>query len=356
MACNSTTGKHANEGLNIIAPILTGILSQGGSIGFLAMSFYGSDAGNAVGSDTPCPRFSGCGYDPRQAAVAAEGLAFLRGLAPALRRVPLQVQEYAPMINGYGRGPTFEPGAYGGAWMLASSVQFAAQGIDRVFHWGIDEAFGSDGHHLYYANAWVMAAARKLFGASSAANISVLVTPGGDAAGRQTPAVAVAHPHPHPQVEKDEGQEVATCGSTTTASGVGGMLAARAAAGGNAAQGIGLLVSLFNQRKDCTNETTVSVTFQCPTPSACESEGGSRGEGEGGGVAEDGSAPRVRLMRLNHTTSVYGQILRHAGQHEGWLNHQDGEIYPLGGQQADAMLTLTGLAVRNTPFSFAILC
>jgi hypothetical protein len=56
----------------------------------------GSDSGNAVGSDASCPRFSGCGYDPQQARVAGEGLALLRGLAPALRDVPLQVQEYAP--------------------------------------------------------------------------------------------------------------------------------------------------------------------------------------------------------------------------------------------------------------------
>jgi hypothetical protein len=66
MACNSTSGAHANEGLNLIGPMVAGILSRNGSIGFLAMSFYGSDAGNEIGSEKPCPRFSGCGYDPRQ--------------------------------------------------------------------------------------------------------------------------------------------------------------------------------------------------------------------------------------------------------------------------------------------------
>eukprot|EP01043_Picozoa_sp_COSAG02_P004041 COSAG02_NODE_102_length_36716_cov_233.851025_21_plen_418_part_00 len=66
IACNRTTGAHANEGLNIIRPMLAGILARNGSVGFLAMSFYGSDAGNEVGSDTACNRFSGCGYDPRQ--------------------------------------------------------------------------------------------------------------------------------------------------------------------------------------------------------------------------------------------------------------------------------------------------
>ena len=66
MACNKTSGLHANEGLNLIGPMITGILSRNGSIGFLAMSFYGSDAGNEIGSNQSCPRFTGCGYDPRQ--------------------------------------------------------------------------------------------------------------------------------------------------------------------------------------------------------------------------------------------------------------------------------------------------
>lgn len=213
------------------------------------------------------------------------------------------------MINGHRRGPTFEPGAYGGAWTLASSVQLAAQGVDRVFHWGCDENFSEDGHHIYYGNAWVMASARKLFGPSSAANVSVLVAPG-DAPDGQTLAVS-----------KQAGEMSAdVCASTTTASGVGGPL--------RNGTGIGLLVSVFSQRKDCTAATTVSVAFQCPTPSACG----------------EGAAPAVRIMVLNHTTSVYGQILRAAGDHEGWLRYDDGEAYPLGGAPANSMLTPTGLA------------
>lgn len=77
--------------------MLLGILEKGGSIGFLAASFYGSDSGNAAGSVDSCPGFAGCGYDARQAAVAGEGLRFLRTLSPALHDVPLQVMEFAPM-------------------------------------------------------------------------------------------------------------------------------------------------------------------------------------------------------------------------------------------------------------------
>jgi len=49
--------------------------------------------------------------------------------------------------------------------------------------------------------------------------------------------------------------------------------------------------------------------------------------------------PLVQLMVLNHTTSVYSQIRRYAETNEGWLRHNDGEIYPL-----KAMLTPMGLA------------
>ena len=36
---------------------------------------------------------------------------------------------------------------------------------------------------------------------------------------------------------------------------------------------------------------------------------------------------------------MYDQIRRHAARNEGWLNYDDGEVYPLG-----TMLTATGLA------------
>ena len=36
--CNSTVGKHANEGLALIVPMLRSILRAGGTIGFLAGS------------------------------------------------------------------------------------------------------------------------------------------------------------------------------------------------------------------------------------------------------------------------------------------------------------------------------
>lgn len=300
-ACNSSSGPHANEGLNLIVPMIQGILSKGGSIGFLATSFYGGDHGNAPGSDTPCARFAGCGYDPLQARAAAEGLRYLRALSPALAAVPLQVQEYAAMVNAHGRGPTYEPGAFGGAWTLASCVEFAARGIDRVFHWDIGfhwarrRGFDGAGHSLFYANAWVMAAARKLFGPSATARrVSVLVVPPGGGRGETLARTAGGG---------------GACGNTS-ASGIGGALPDEA--------GVGLLLSVFSPRKDCAEPASVSVSFDC---ASCV------------------ETPDVRLMVLNRTTSVYDQVQRRAARDEGWLQHDDGEVYPL-----PMMLTAAGLA------------
>jgi hypothetical protein len=228
--------------------------------------------------------------------------------------------------------------------MLASCVQFAAHGIDRVFHWGDSEQLTVNGESLYFSNAWVMVAARRLFGTSSAPNVSVLIaSDSGVDAGR----LSSRHPATLAGLQQqllttDNSERVgssSSCAATTTASGIGGLLAPKrdkidinTGTGPNAhaaKPGIGLLVSVFNRRKDCDDETTVRVGFQCPETAAC-------------GHLID-AAKSVSLMVLNHTSSVYGQILQHARGHEGWLSYSDGEVYPLAGPHAK-MLTPTGMA------------
>ena len=169
---------------------------------------------------------------------------------------------------GSGRhGISFEPGAFGGAWTLATCVELAALGIDRVFHWDIGAGTGgydarqsvdAAGHVLFFSNAWVMAAARKLFGPSPAAKVSVLAAPTAQDAAR--------------------GPASSGCSATTTASGIGGALP-----GGGA--GVGLLLSVFNPQKSCCDPVAVSATFERA--------------GLGGGT------PALQVMVLNQTTSVY---------------------------------------------------
>jgi len=313
MYCNSSTGKHANEGLTLIGPILTSILQKGGTIGFLAMSYYGTDQGNFISSNQACPKLAGCGYDPRQARVAAEGLRQLRTIDPALADVTLQVHEFAAMDNGHHHGASFEPGAFGGAWTLATCIEFASQGIDRVFHWNIGAGTGgygqeassidSAGHKLYFGNAWVMAAARKLFGSSKLANVSILV----DASAATTGSESVST---NTLARQLQGKIVSTgaC-ANTTASGIGGP---------SSTAGVGLLLNIFSQRKDCSDSVDVELAFVC---AACISE------------------PQVEIMVLNHTTSVYEQILKYAASQKGWLAYDDGEVYPL-----NMMLTPKGVS------------
>lgn len=230
------------------------------------------------------------------------------------------------MTNGYGRGPTYEPGAYGGAWTLASCVQFAAHGIDRVFHWEDSEKLTAAGDSLYFSSAWVMVAARRLFGTSSTANVSVLVAPNG-AGGRGRPPTLAMLPQ---KIESTGLVGSSPCSMMTSASGIGGLLGlATDGSAGAEKSGIGLLVSVFNRRKDCTDETSVRVSFQCPATITCAQSVGAKGT--------------VRVMILNHTSSVYEQIMQDAGEHEGWLSYGDGEIYPLAGPTKASMLTPTGM-------------
>ena len=246
------------------------------------------------------------------------------------------------VINGYGRGPTYEPGAYGGAWMLASSVQFAAHGINRVFHWSDSEQLTVNGGNLYFSNAWVMVAARRLFGTSSAQNVSVLFVSDSIVGARglslRHPATLAGFQQPVLTTQNNKRVDPSYCATTTTASGIGGLLApesdktdiiAGTQANANGAKpGIGLLVSVFNQRKDCTDETTVRVDFPCPETATC---------------GHRMNATSVSLMVLNHTSSIYEQILQDARGQEGWLSYGDGEVYPLAGPNTK-MLTPKGMA------------
>ena len=123
------------------------------------------------------------------------------------------------------------------------------------------------------AQAWVMAAARKLFGPSPLATVSVLVAPtvhplplprpAARAHGQRLPLETLARPTggtgaggagAADRTSSDAGGAGATCSNTTTASGIGGTLPD--------GTGVGLLLTVFNQAKSCTDPVSVSVTFE----------------------------------------------------------------------------------------------
>ena len=209
--------------------------------------------------------------------------------------LPLQVMEYGAQQNKLGRVDS-QPGAWGGSWTLASSIQLARSGIERAFHWGYgDRGFGNGRTicakplsrcGLYGGNIWAAAAAGHLF---AAGNATILHQENGT---NSTPARA-----------PDDGG--------VSASGIGGW-----GAGGE----LRLLVTLFDPRKDRHDLTRVAVTFDRP--------------------AEWSRRPRLsrRTMLLNRSTSVYDAI-RDAAAGGILLNASDPNVYTL-----KHMLTKAGVA------------
>ena len=208
----------------------------------------------------------------------------------------LQVMEYGAQQNKLGRVDS-QPGAWGGAWTLASSIQLARSGIERAFHWGYgDRSFGNGRTicakllspcGLYGGNIWTAAAAGHLF---AAGNATILHQENGT---NSTPARA-----------PDDGG--------VSASGIGGW-----GAGGE----LRLLVTLFDPRKDRHDLARVAVTFDRP--------------------AEWSRRPRLsfRTILLNQSTSVYDAIFRNASAAGILLNASDPNVYTL-----KHMLTKAGVA------------
>ena len=92
-----------------------------------------------------------------------------------------------------------------------------------MFHWGTGDfgrgGFDAEGHTLWWANAWVMAAARKLLGPASA-NVSVLLATAADGGGVSArPAATLARR----SSDGDEQHPTDVC-ANITASGIGGPL------------------------------------------------------------------------------------------------------------------------------------
>ena len=210
--------------------------------------------------------------------------------------LPLQVMEYGTQQNKLGRVDS-QPGAWGGAWTLASSIQLARSGIERAFHWGYGDRDFGNGRTicakplspcgLYGGNIWTAAAAGHLF---AAGNATILHQENGT---NSTPARA-----------PDDGG--------VSASGIGGW-----GAGGE----LRLLVTLFDPRKDRHDLARVAVTFDRP--------------------AEWSRRPRLsfRTILLNQSTSVYDAIFRNASAAGILLNASDPNVYTL-----KHMLTKAGVA------------
>lgn len=303
VACNASALGNLNTS---VGPIVSSIAQQSG-FSFLAGSFYGGNRNcpqapgapddpndrtidASAGRDNP-PRV--CGFDPEQAALSTKGLIYLRNLAgKEYQNVPLQFQEYGILDNSQGRiSPG--PGAFGGAWTLATSVRAAAEGLERAFHWGFFDLVSRERGpraRLYYAHAWVSATLKRLFGSlTSAAGRLVILS---DEIDISPPRTSSDYP--------------------ISAYGIGAEVPG----------GVGLFVSAFSPDKYNTDDANITVRFRCPASlRAC---------GRG--------SLRVQYMLLDRNTSTYNVLYRDAAA-AGWLQYNDSVIYGV-----NEMLTPEGIA------------
>ena len=255
--------------LNATVAIAAGLAAAGSPISFFAESFYGMARGS--------PSLTS-GYDPLLATEAVEDLLALRTIA-GKRNATLQLMEFGTLQNAHGRSSP-EPGAFGGAWTLATSTRAAALGVTRAFHWDIFEEFG--GARLYFSSAWLSTAMCRLFGSAPQRRPTL----GEQAAVRVLAGGTATTPE---------------AGGETTASGVAGIT-------GNGSS-VGLLVGLFNPDKQHAGPAVeAKVSFPCPVADCLE------------------KPPAVRVWLLNKSTSTYDSLRRHA-KAAGWLANDDGEVY-----------------------------
>jgi len=196
-----------------------------------------------------------------------------------------------------------DPGAFGAAWTLASSVQFALAGIERAYHWGTgDRNFANDDGlcstsisptkcNLYNGNSWLQATAAKYFGADAGRTTTVLQAP---------------------SFEK----------GATSVSGIAGW----SYQNGTGDSEFCSLISVFAPEANQSNPVEVKLQFSLSQLSVTH-------------------AVKIKTTVFNRTTSTYDAIYRKAKTHDEsspldskWLAHPgSSDIYGLG-----EMLTTSG--------------
>eukprot|EP00041_Stephanoeca_diplocostata_P021118 m.485891 g.485891 ORF g.485891 m.485891 type:complete len:349 (+) comp21739_c0_seq3:1824-2870(+) len=230
----------------------------------------------------------------------AARLQYLQHLnASKLGTVPLQFMEYGTLTNAYTR-VSAEPGAFGGAWTVASSIQAAANGVSRVFHWKlfdnvdtpVNSTPNSTQRRLYYSNAFVAAAARKVFADAD-----------------------------HAQILQTESAETLAKPTGSTMRSPGNLSASAMGAWSQDATIFSLMASVFATHKNASAQTVSKFRFSCGTVA--------ERTGRAAADACEGSYGATGLY-LTRERSPYDVILQEA-QQNNWTRFNDGEVYSLGG-------------------------
>lgn len=311
---------------NVIVPIVKGITAARARVDFMAMSSYGRAIGCAepgfgpnrdhVAATVALGSTDVCEYSWESAGLTAARLASVHAMLPDEGAgIPMEVMEYGDQQNKRGNVDS-EPGAWGGAWTLTSSIQFALHGIQRAYHWGFGDRNFANGQTicaaplsrcgLYGGNIWISAAAGHLFGKD---NATVL-------ANKTTVANITFTVGSHPALSSSEVSfRNGNNDGGAVASGIGGW-----GQGGE----LRLLVSLFHPRKDLHDPAQVSIQFVRPK--------------EWGKPGSKLLPMKYRSMVLNTSTSVYDAVHREANSTNTLRTPGDPNVYVLS-----KMLTEKGI-------------
>ena len=280
-----------------VMPMAKGIADAKARVDFIAMSCYGRGTLRR--------------YSIGTAALCSERLQRMRKLGgERWAQLPAQSMEYGLQQNTLGVVDE-DPGVFGAAWMLATSVAHARNDVERGFQWPamIETAFSHDDGacsaqlsptpcSLYGGTAWVRAQAGHLFGADAAtAGSFVLEAP-------STGSNATADP---------EGR------TETSVDGIGGW--------SQSGDELRLLLTAFSPSAKTQDGAPVAVQVTVDRPPSWPAQAGLE----------------MRSATLNRTTSTFDTILRESLlHHPDWLaNASDPNCYPLSHSRR-ALLTPAG--------------
>ena len=228
-----------------VMPIARGVAASGARVDFLAMSCYGRGKGCSAHEHTECR------YSIGTAALCDTRLHAIRAASPRWANVPAQVMEYGLQQNELNKVDD-DPGAFGAAWTLSTSVAHATGGgVERGFHWGLGfDGFAHDGGlcapsvspskcNLYRGSAWVQAQAGHLFGRDALNNTVVALraaSPGSNSTTHRPPTFLSAPPPASMSVSAGTAREAGKAGKAGGVSGAAGAATTAATASATAAR------------------------------------------------------------------------------------------------------------------------
>jgi hypothetical protein len=323
-----------------VTPMAQEVVHSGARVDFIAMSCYGRGTHGR--------------YSIATAALCSERLASMRALGGKLwAELPAQTMEYGLQQNTLNLVDD-DPGVFGGAWQLATSVAHAQRGVERCFQWHFGElAFAHDKGacstekspskcSLYSGRSWVQAMAGHLFN-KPGTNGSASLTP--EEAAYNASVLMALHPGSNATVTRPDSSDAASVGqghiaAVTSADGIGGWAADAATTTGS--QELRLLLTAFSPETKTTDGPPVTIQIAFTQPS------------EWATVQARGGRHQVKSASLNRSTSPFDAIWR-AGAANDWLtNASDPNVYPLS-KAEPPMLTRAGRTAMEKEQGAALL-